>query len=75
MLIGGERESLVGEIIVNASNSQLYMDRYENGLIARSRVNMNSIRAVGRRIRVNEDRILEERTNSIRNFIDPTFAA
>lgn len=55
---------IVEEIIANAKSSQLYMDRYESGLIARSRANMNAIRAVGRRIRANEDRILEERSNS-----------
>ncbi|MEJ1240737.1 ATP-binding protein [Chryseolinea sp. T2] len=55
---------IVGEILSNAKRSELYMDRYETGLIARSRDNMDAIRSLGRRIRADEERIVEQRSTS-----------
>ena len=55
---------IVSEILSNAKKSELYMDRYEIGLITRSRHNMDQIRLLGRRIRSDEERIAEERSTS-----------
>lgn len=55
---------IVGEILLNAKRSELYMDRYEAGLIARSNRNMDQIRLLGKRIRADEERILEQKSSS-----------
>lgn len=47
---------IVDDILKNAQQSGLYMDRYENGLISRSVDNMQAIRRLGRRIRADEKR-------------------
>ncbi|HTF22113.1 MAG TPA: ATP-binding protein [Chryseolinea sp.] len=56
--------TIVSEILANAKESSLYMDRYEISLISRSRANMLGIRSLGRRIRMNEQRIADERSLS-----------
>lgn len=55
---------IVGEILANAKESELYMDRYEAGLIARGQKNMDDIRMMGRRIRSEESRTVAERSQS-----------
>lgn len=55
---------IVSEILANAKESGLYMDRYEVGLISRSRANMQNIRSLGRRIRMNEQLVVDERSSS-----------
>lgn len=55
---------IVGEILTNAKESSLYMDRYESSLIARARTNMDDVRQLGRRIRTEEQRIADERSTS-----------
>jgi signal transduction histidine kinase/CHASE3 domain sensor protein len=54
---------IVAEILSNAKESGLYMDRYELSLISRSRVNMLNIRSLGRRMRMHEQRIVKERAS------------
>ncbi len=56
--------TIIGKILVNASNSSLYMDRYERDLLVEGRQNMNHIRSVADRIRAAEELIFRERVLS-----------
>ncbi|MEO5978498.1 MAG: ATP-binding protein [Chryseolinea sp.] len=55
---------IINEILANASQSALYMDRYESDLLLNGRDNMNEIRAVAGRIRAKEEQIFQERISS-----------
>jgi len=55
---------IVDEILSNAKQSGLFMDRYETSLIARSVSNMREIRNLGRSFRAAEQRIANERSST-----------
>lgn len=55
---------IISEILSNAQQSNLYMDRYENSLVTRSGDNMQAIRRLGRRIRNDELHIVEARSSA-----------
>lgn len=55
---------IVNDILANAKESSLYMDRYEINLINRSVSNMQEIRRLGRRIRMDEQRIADARSST-----------
>ena len=55
---------IISQILSNASQSDLYMDRYERGLILKGRNNMNDIRALVERLRATEENIFKERMSS-----------
>ncbi len=56
--------AIINKILANASNSSLFMDRYERDLIADGKTNMDNIREVGTRIRAEEEKFFRERESS-----------
>ncbi|HTE33989.1 MAG TPA: CHASE3 domain-containing protein, partial [Chryseolinea sp.] len=55
---------IINQILTNARQSELYMDRFESDLIRNARDNMNEIRAIGKRLRLNEEALFKERITS-----------
>ena len=55
---------IVDEILSNAKESGLFMDRYETSLIEKSVLNMQEIRRLGRSFRADEQRIANARSST-----------